>query len=422
MSETNELPSYAQPHGKVMLNQSTLAGGSIQEEAIRFFTRVAQQGAPEEIKKAFQAIIDDHPDFRRVRPFYDIQDNFLIATVALALLKDIGPLAPYITNDNVLLGSVSNLLKDFAEGIEIDLVGQLTRKGELELQMFCMVYSVSIEDIARKTVLEDNPLAFDAIHEADPALASKVLASVPYDPLSAIRFHFSGEAGAVKKQEMNARISDQYTRLYSDRRQMMNPAKPSTLQPGGKLGFEALDIVDHQLRLLPGYRSTLHTYQDEFLEAFSFDARQATSFNANQLKLIATLIDDMETAGITRVDILMKGILNFECTRDDLLVKVPRDTLKDRYLVMSQDERKALYLPMLVERAAYFGDRPETWQAQPTLIHLNHFIRKEPIEQLEALCTTSSHWNALYRATGDRKYVAKLGDRSERVLSEDLGL
>lgn len=422
MIETIELPSYAQPHRMVMLDEATLATGHIQEEATHFFTRVAQAAAQGEVKKAFQVIIDDHPDVKTVRPFYGIKDNFLIATVALALLKDIGPLAPYITNDNVPLGRVSSLLRDFAEGLEIDLVGQLTRKGELDLPMFCVVYSVSIEDIARKTVLEDNPLAFDAILEEDPALAFKVLASVPYDPLSAIRFHISGEVGAVNAQEANARISDQYTRLYSDRRQMINPAKPSTLQPGGKLGFEALDAVDHQLRLLPGYRSTLHTYQDELLEAFSFDARQATSFNANQLKLIETLIDDMEAAGISRVDILMKGILNFECERDDLLMKVPRDKLKERYLAMSQDERKGMYLPMLVERSAYFGDRPEFWQAQPTLIHLNNFIRKEPIEQLEALCVTSSHWHALYRATGDRKYVAKLGDRSERVLSEDLGL
>ncbi|AXH60397.1 hypothetical protein PLA107_030490 (plasmid) [Pseudomonas amygdali pv. lachrymans str. M301315] len=422
MDMVSGLPSYTQPYKNVTLDQATLSKGHLQEEAIRFFTHVAQKVAPGEIKQAFQAIIDDYPGVKHARPFYAVEDNFLIATVALALLKDIGPLAPYIINDYVPLGAVSDLLKGFADGIEIDLVDQLTRKGELDLKMFCMVYSIRLEDLTIKTVLDDNPQAFDAILQEQPDLAYKVLACVPYDPLSSIRCHLTGQPGKIPLFEMKARIDTQYTAIRSQNRQFYDPNKPSVLQPEKGLSCKMLEAVDLQLRILPGYLITLKDHQDELLESFGYESRQSMGIDSERMKLIFRLSEDFEEAGVSRVDILMKGVMNFQPAAVDPHQDTPLDELEARYLAKTQDERQALYLPMLIESSAHFGDFPDSWQAQPKLLHLNHFIRKEPIDQLEALCTTSSHWNALYRATGDRKYVAKLGDRSERVLSEDLGL
>lgn len=59
----------------------------------------------------------------------------------------------------------------------------------------------------------------------------------------------------------------------------------------------------------------------------------------------------------------------------------------------------------------------------PAAVHqLNMLIRRLPRKSLEAACTLTHHWEALYRATGDRTYLPKLKERLDRVMNEDLGL
>lgn len=421
MNEIKWLPSYARPGEQVVFDKATLRTGRLQEEATRFFLWVARQVEPEDLKEAFQALINDYPGAKNAQGEFALQDNLLITTVALALLKDIGPLAPYIINDNVPLGSVSALIKDLSAGLNIDIVDQLTRKGDLSLKMFCMVYSVSGEDLAMKVVLDDNPTAFSAFRGENPQLAYKALARMPYTPLSAIREYLGQPPGEIPLDEMDARIRNQFTAFY-EHKPILNPSMPSNLQPFNGITYEVIEAHNHQLRALPGYLSALYTYQDELLMRFGAHVRQAMSIETDQLKLLSDLLEDMEKAGISRVDILMKGVIQFEPAMDGLHWKRPPNELKAQYLTMTPEEKQAMYLPMLLEGAAHYGDDPKGWQTQPKLLQLNHFIRKEPVDTLEALCKNSSHWNALYRATGNRKYVSKLGDRLEKVIAEDLGL
>lgn len=421
MNEIKWLPSYARPGEQVVFDKATLRTGRLQEEATRFFLWVAHQVEPVDLKEAFRTLIDQYPGAKEAQGEFALQDNLLITTVALALLKDIGPLAPYIINDNVPLGAVSSVIKDLSAGLEIDIVDQLTRKGDLSLQMFCMVYSVKGEDLAIKLVLDDNPIAYEVFKKENPQLCYKAMARVPYNPLSAIRAHIGMPAGEMAFDEMETRIRMQYTAFY-EHRPMINPNKPSTLQPISDFAYEEIDTLDHQLRPLPGYLPTLGTYQNELLLRFGAHARQVMSVDTDQIKLLSNLLEDMENAGIARVDILMKGVINYQPVMEGLHWKRSTEELKAQYHAMTPEEKQAMYLPMLLEGAAHYGDNQDEWHAAPKLLQINHFIRKESIKALEALCTTTSHWHALYRATGDRKYVPKLANRAEKMLSEDLGL
>ncbi|AXH59556.1 hypothetical protein [Pseudomonas amygdali] len=421
MSEIKWLPSYARPGEQVVFDKATLRTGRLQEEATRFFLWVARQVEPEDLKAKFRSLIEEYPGAKEAQGQFALQDNLLVMTVALALLKDIGPLAPYIINDNVPLGSVSSLIKDLSAGLELDIVDQLTRKGDLSLQMFCMTYSVKAENLAIKLVLDDNPQAYEVFKLENPQACYKAMARVPYNPLSAIRGHIGLPVGEMAFDEMETRIRMQFTAFYQHQ-PMINPNKPSVLQPIDNFEYETIDTLDHQLRPLPGYLRTLGTYQDELLLRFGGHTRQVMSIDGNQLKLLANLLEDMERAGISRIDILMKGVINFEPVMEGLHWKRPAAELKAQYQAMTPEEKQAMYLPMLLEGAAHYGDNQDEWNASPKLLQINHFIRKEPIDALEALCTTPSHWHALYRATGDRKYVPKLAERAEKMLSEDLGL
>ena len=421
MNEIKWLPSYARPGEQVIFNKETLRTGKLQNEAMAYFKWVSQQVAPEDLKEAFRALITQYPGAKEAQGEFALKDNFLNTTVALALLKDIGPLAPYITNDNVPLGTVSSLIKDLSAGLDVDVVDQLTRKGDLDLKMFCKLYSVSGDDLAIKAVADDNAHALYLIRVELPDSAYKALARFPYNPLSGIRADLGKPAGEIPFDEMDRRIRNQYSAFYQHE-QLINPNKPVVLQPLQGVEHEVLGAIDHQLRAFPDYLYTLKTHQDTYLTYFGSNTRQIKSMEADQLQLMSNLIDDMEKAGISRIDILMKGVLNLSPYSEGLDWKQPPKEREAIYKAMTAEQRQAMYLPMLIENAAHCGDDPDGWQNQPKLLQLNHFLRKEPIEALEALCTTPSHWNALYRVTGDRRYVAKLGERMDKVFGEDLGL
>ncbi|MBD8089158.1 hypothetical protein IFT48_04120 [Pseudomonas fluorescens] len=421
MTAIDWLPSYARPGEGVVFDKATLRTGKLQDEALTYFKLVSQQVAPTELKDTFRALIDNYPGARKAQGEFVLKDNFLIMTVALALLKDIGPLAPHITNDNVPLGAVTAHIKDLTAGLELDLVDQLTRKADVDLKTFCKLYSVSAMHLALKAVADDNAQAFAVIEKEDPQTIHSALARVPYNPLSAIREHIGKPPSEISFQEMDSRIRNQYTALY-DHVPLINPNKPVTLQPLEGINYEAIQALNHQLMALPGYLPALNTYQNEYLGHFGVNCRQVNAIETDQQQLIANLIEDMEKAGISRIDILMKGVLKFSPASNDLHWNRPPEELKAQYLAMTTEQKQAMYLPMLLDNAAHYGDDPKGWQSQSKLLQLNHFLSREPIETLEALCTTGSHWNALYRVTGDRKYVAKLGDRVDKVFGEDLGL
>jgi len=429
------LPSYALIKEVSQLDPDLLRDGSYQREAMDFFAQVVREHGDTNHSEIYNAIFEAHFGKDSLSQSDRFCSPFLCMTVALVAVEDIGHLKQCTLNDNLPLGAVSRLVGQLAHRVEIDYVQQFENCGELSLDLFVMLYCVGKHHFAEKVVLDDNSIAYAKLKEHDPRTALSALARVPYDPLSNIRSSLP-EGVLISDAEMVRRYKNQVSALYSKEHvPLLDPRFPSVLLPGNRLECTTIASVNHQVSLLPGYFEMLPKEVNGMLQDFGFLCRIEASINADQHALMVNLMLDFEKAGISRPDILNIATLNYEDLADRFdastirladgaqpnLLQIKQAAILD-YRAMNPEQRQALYLEQLMTKAVEYGEDPTAWHAQAKLRQINHLMRQEPRETLEAVCTQDAHWNALYRATGDRKYLHKLESQLDRALAEDLGL
>lgn len=402
------IPSYALRHGGVAIDAASLASGQPQAEALVFFHKMCGRSSFDNASGIFLEYAEQHAglisDGARRR-------NLLNITVALIMLKDIAPVSDYLAKGYVSLSSISVLLSEYAETESIDLIHQLENKGKVALDNFCMFYSVSSRDLAILTVTRDSVRGAQAFTGQDLPTLEWAMARVSYNPFTAIRAYLEHPPGKIPDKELMARFYNQLD-VFDDRSDalLINGNEPARLNAGSKLECSTLKNLDHKLEVFDGYWDFLRNGHEAFLRAFGDRAKSAISPNSEKNALTAQLLDHFERAGVSRVDILVKGVFSY-------LTLSP-----ESYAECSEEEKLRMYHEMLIEEGAYYGESPEIWDAQPKLFQIYHMIRKEPAHVMEALCDRPVYWAVLYRATGDKKCLPMLKDRIERVIAEDLGL
>ncbi|MDT8925070.1 hypothetical protein RBE51_19970 [Pseudomonas taiwanensis] len=429
------LPSYALIKEVSGLDPDRLRDGSYQREAMDFFAQVVQEHGATNLSDIYNAIFEAHFGKDSLSTSDRFCSPFLCMTVALVAIEDISQLKQCTLNDNLPLGQVSRLVGLLAHSVEIDYVRQFENCGELSLDLFLMLYCVGNSHFAEKVVLDDNSIAYAKLKEHDPRTALSALARVPYDPLSNIRSSLP-EGVLIGDAEMVRRYKNQVSALYSKEHvPLLDPRFPCTLLPGNRRECTAIASVNHQVSVLPGYFEMLAKEDNGMLQDFGFLSRMEAAITADQHALMVNLMLDFEKAGISRPDILNIATLNYEDLADRYdassirladgappnLQQIKQAAILD-YRAMTAEQRYALYLEQLMRKAVQYGEDPTVWQAQAKLRQINHLIRQEPRETLEPLCTQDVHWNALYRATGDKRYLQKLESQLDRALAEDLGL
>jgi hypothetical protein len=418
------LPSYFSFKEADELDPARLSNGSYQQEALDFFASVVDMYRPTDFADTYHDILIMHEQQGTV----SVHD-FLSMTVALAASKDIAPLAPHMANDNLPLGLVSSKMKKLQSLIEIDISHQYASAGDLSLKLFAMMYNLNTTSLAEKIAVDDHQQAFSRLSKQDSAIALRALARLPYNPLSVIRSNLVAEA-PISQEELSIRFKHQVTALYSaEHTKLINPSQGYKLHPNSQAEYTTYDVIDHGVRLLPGYLELLGDPKSDALQNFGFLSRMQPAISAEQQTLLTNLLNDFETAGVSRSDILVLGILN----PNDVLkldIEVPEEINKwdkvksviESYKSMSFEEKQNLYLQALINAAATFTEDPSEHQAQAKLRQVQHLMRKEPMALLESLCTTDQHWTALYRMTANKRYLEKLDGHLEQVLSADLGL
>ncbi|AYG47742.1 hypothetical protein DV532_25995 (plasmid) [Pseudomonas sp. Leaf58] len=429
------LPSYALIKEVSGLDPDRLRDGSYQREAMDFFSKVVQEHGNTNLSEVYNAIFEVQFGKDSLSSSDRLCSPFLCMTVALVAVEDIGQLKHCTLNDNLPLGQISRLVGLLANRVEVDYVQQFENCGELSLDLFLMLYCTGKYHFALKVVMDDNPRAFAKLQQCDPSTAVKALAQVPYDPLSNIRVSLP-DGSSISEAEMVRRYKNQVSALYSkEHMALLNPAAPCKIR-GSKLEYTTIPSVDHKIALLPGYLELLGKEDSGMLLDFGFLSRMEAAINADQHALMVNLMLDFEKAGISRSDILNIATLNYEDlverfakTSTHLATDVgqsfkeySKQAALSVYRSMTPEQRHALYLEQLMTKAVEYGEDPTVWQAQAKLRQINHLIRQEPREILEPLCTQDVHWNALYRATGDKRYLQKLESQLDRALAEDLGL
>lgn len=412
------LPTYAARESNVELNKETLAKGNVQKSALFYFQWVASHCHRDHIKDAFLHMEDMVPGCKFISDTRT-PDHLFITTLALALMEDIGPLTHYIINDRstherviVPLSRIAGLIADYAPGCSIDLMHLLTRKDDLiPLPVFCKIYSVKPQDLAVKAIVDDNLDAFKRIHDVNPQAADEALASVVFDSKSAIRDYLRENQGRMSKDEFSARLGYQFSLLCpQDYMPLIDPEKPCSLRVKTGLDVSYSDQTDHQIGLIPGYLELIKEGHVQHFTKFAVYVRRSDGLQPDQSRLIRQTIEDFHKAGLPPADILVIGILNYEGFN------------KEDYHSLSAEEKERLLAPLLVLKALECGDDQKSWQARKKLEQINHLLRLQPLDAIEAECTEPAHWHVLYRATANQKYLPMLKDRVDRAFSQDLGL
>ncbi|AXH59555.1 hypothetical protein [Pseudomonas amygdali] len=408
MRKQPPIPSYALRHGGVAIDAASLASGKPQAEALAFFQQMCGRNSFYNASGIFLEYAEQHAgliseDARR--------RNLLNITVALIMLKDIAPVSEYLAKGYVSLSSISVLLSEYAETVSVDLIHQLENKGDVALDNFCMFYSVSSRDLAILAVIKDSVRSVQAFTGQDLPTFEWAMARVTYNPFTAIRAHLGHSPGQIPSKELMTRFYNQLDG-FNDQRDalLINGNEPARLNAGSSLECSLLEGLDHKLEVFDGYWDFLRNGHATLLQAFGDKARSALSPNSDKNALTAQLLDHFERSGVSRVDILVKGIFSY-------LTLSP-----ESYAKCSEQEKLSMYHEILIEDGAYYGESPEIWDSQPKLFQIYHMIRKEPARVMEALCDRPAYWAVLYRATGDKKCLPMLKGRIEKVIAEDLGL
>ncbi|MBD8681931.1 hypothetical protein [Pseudomonas sp. CFBP 13719] len=407
------LPSYVRANSDVSLDSTkaaerNLIEGKVQHEALAFFMWVAEHHGDDNLEDTFEMLRDADPDAGKGYRKLPERGSFLSATVALALLVDLGPIAAHLNDGKVSRQRINGFIRLWARHTQVDLVKMLPRKGPNQLCQFCDLYNVSQEDLALKVASDDDLAAYQVFAQEGPYLMEDALSHIAYDPLSAIRAQHDEGAMVISHDEMRLRFRNQITAFHEHSGQI-NPNKPTRLQPSSYIHFEEIQSLDHKLRVFPGYLPLLREETLDMASRFGFYATLDLTFDAEQLNLLKQLLDDFKASGAPMADVIVP-IMSYQGFG------------KANYLNETPEHRHALYRSLLVELAAAVGDDPYSQSHHNKLFILNHLILQEPRDALEKVCDSPSKWHAMYRATQDSKYLNHLSTRIDAVFSQDLGL
>lgn len=432
MNKLPALPSYATYKSPADFDPDRLKSGSYQDEATDFFLSVVEQFGGTGLNETFCNLFEQVHGEGSVAQYERYGGRFLSNTVALAVCKDIKPLAPYMLNDNIPLGTVSFSIRQNFRSLEVDYIQRYLDSGDIPLDMFCMLFDLRKEDLGQKIVLDDNAEAFAKLKEQDNDLSLKALANIPFDPFSKVRGVIVDQSGTlIEENELRHRYKWQLSALYSlEHMKLHDPKSPHVLRPQ-KLHCQKLDSVDHGVRHLPGYLDIL-VGQDEFcISQFSFLSTMQGNLSQDQSTLLKNLMDDFERAGMSRPEILVAGTLRYDYADDDFFSRLPKLEInsvsanklaENHFKGCSAEQKLDIYHKVLLRKAVEYSEDPQGWKAEARLRQINYLISKEPITLMESLCTEEAHWNVLYRATGNKKYLENMPGRLDKALEADLGI
>ena len=427
------LPSYALLKSTDALKTDKLLDGSYYREAMEFFNLVVEASGASLLRQRYTQLLDFHARDGHVVGDSLAGDRFLSLTVGLIAIQDITSLAPYLTDDQLPLGSISSVIGNLQDRVDIDFVRHYVNRGQLPGKLFCMMYNINQISLCEKIVVDDNADAYNHLTKDDPEGAVRALARVPYNPLSNIRSSIQSDV-LLSAYELSLRHKHQVSALYtSEHTKLINPAFGFKLLKGKATEYTPLETIDHGLRSLPGYYDMLASpeYKNTALTQFGFLSRIQPELSAEQTVLLIKLMEDFEKSGIPRSDILILGTLS-AADRAALKFEIdPANTSnqtdiefakKAAYLAMDADQKQALYLDVLLTHAAEYTDKPSNYQAKAKLRQIHHLMSKEPLSTLENLCTNGSQWHALYQLTGNKSYLEKVESLIEHTFSMDMGL
>ncbi|AXH59557.1 hypothetical protein [Pseudomonas amygdali] len=418
MSTYPGLPSYVRVGSDVSLDFKNLAyihlvEGEIQQEARDFLLWVMEHHGVDDLSATFERLRAADPRLGESAPKLQGEGDFFAGTLALAALKDIAPFAHIIEQADT--DKVRRYLMAWGPAVDVDVVQLLKGKGDLPLKAFCELYDMDSEQLAIKVVADDCVAGYDVIAKESPKDIESALSHFPYNPLTAIRSHIGHQPGIISRIELRHRFKNQVVMINGDDG-AIDPSKPVVLRPGVPFNWESIGALDQKLRVFPGYLPMLREDAIELAADLSFYASLAKVHTAEQLQVIAKLMEDFMVAGVPSVDLLMAGIMNF----------AGYGTKK--YLELAPEYRESLYPKLLLDSLSSIADSLQITGDQLAQCHRNKLfqlqklIDKDTTRTLEALCTQPAQWHGLYLATGDRKYLKHLSGRIESVFSSDLGL
>lgn len=401
---TIPLPRYADPLANAEISLVALEDGTLQKEALEFFLAVIEIDDIDYLERTFNEI-SLRCEKRRFNRGYPDGTSLLYTTMALAALCDIGKIEPYISSGVVDAEEIRNHILKHAKGHPIDVLGLYLTKKNLSLHKFCSLFWVRPHDIAILAVFQDNLEAYRLVESEHPAAAFQALSSVAFKPATCIRRHIGNPVGEMSTEELHDRFI-KWVSLLDDKHwePLIDPDQPLQVAVGTDTRFIACPDDFLALGNIQGCHAQLLKRHERLLMEFGARARQCVAPRTEQLRLIEQVWQDFEAAGVCQADILVFGVMD-------------QHGIDHSYNDLSRED-KAQWLPhYALEQAAVAGTE------NPAALHqLNMLIRRLPRESLEAACTLTHHWEALYRATGDRTYLPKLKERVDRVMNEDLGL
>lgn len=406
-----DLPAFAADSPIFHSYEREIESGELLDQAIQLIREVDRQRGEDSLTTAFRALIQEHPGLAQMKGKLVFKDQVFLGVAALAAIKDISVIAEIMAeqsgNPSPLSTMINKLIKDYADYHPVDFLDQLVKKGPLSIDQFLTLYGISIEDLALDAVLKDNPAAFRILLEEALEPALKALASLPFDPLTAIRADLHDESEVMSAEEMDHRIIKQFKSLYSNPPQgIVDPSYQVDLGVNQHKGVPPyLPQVDHGLRHLPGYYEALRKRASILLPKMATSAMASWALSEDRLDVLAKLFAEFGRAGISRSDVFNLAILEPHLQPGQANYTPPE------YMTASMMD----FLAQLeVGSLKYVG------HANIQQIHL--LLAQEPLSQVEALCTKPEHWYALYQLKPCPSYGSRMKHYADNQLNEDLGL